>query len=216
MSVVTIPFDYDKLEDPSSVVPICIGDTDREGRRIAWGWFTAVVPIANGLRRLARVRLDDVWRVSELTESTVHDIWYKFGENLGLSPSARLWHRAKWNAEDLRAGGWRARKGWDEPLPEDEAALETIIQGTDRAALSVLMPGGQWDFEKEIERKEFFAALIRKMKMRGDLQACEILEMLHHGLDRAEINEHFGKTANTVSQNLHRSIRRALKELGLA
>jgi hypothetical protein len=216
MSVVTIPFDYDKLEDPGSVVPICIEDTDREGRRIVWGWFTAVVPIANGLRRLARRRLDDVWRVSELTESTVHDLWYKFGENLGLSPSARLWHRAKWNAEYLRAGGWRARKGWDEPLPEDEAALDRIIQGADRGALSVVMPGGQWDFEKEVERKQFFAALIRTMNRRGDSQPAEMLAMLCYGMDREEINGLFDKRPNTLSQNLYRSIRRALKELGVA
>ena len=48
MAVVTIPFDYEELDDPNSVVPICIEDTDREGRKIAWGWFTAVVPIAGG------------------------------------------------------------------------------------------------------------------------------------------------------------------------
>jgi hypothetical protein len=213
MPLVTIPFDYDKLEDPSSVVPICIEDTDRDGRRIAWGWFTAVVPIANSLRRLARRRLDDVCRVSELTESTVHDIWYKDGENLGLLPSARLWHRAKWKAEDLRAGGWRARKGVDEPLPEDEAGLDKITQRADRAAMSALMPGGQWDFEKDIERKQFFEALVKKMQMRGDIQAGEILKMLCYGMGRAEITAQFDKPPNSLTQNLHRSIRRALKEL---
>ena len=216
MAVVTIPFNYEQLEDPNSVVPICIEDTDREGRRIAWGWFTAVVPIANGLRRLARVRLDDVWRVSELTESTVHDIWYRFGENFGFSPSARLWHRAKWNAEYLRAGGWRARKGADEPLPEDEMALDAIIQGANRDSLSLLMPGGQWDFEKEIERRQFFDVLTRRLKMRGEVEASEILEMLYHGMDRAEISAHFDKRPNTLSQNFYRCVRRALKELGVA
>jgi DNA-directed RNA polymerase specialized sigma24 family protein len=216
MSVVTIPFDYDKLKDPSSVVPICIEDTDREGRRIAWGWFTAVVPIANRLRHLARQRLDDVWRVSELAESTVHAVWYKYGDNLGLWPTSRLWHHAKWNVEDLRVGGWRARQSVEEPLPEDETALDAIIQRADRAALSALMPGGRWDFEKEIERRQFFDALVKKMKMRGDIQAGEMVELLCHGMDREEISALFDKRPNTLAQNLHRSIRRALKELGLA
>ena len=216
MPIVTIPFDYEKLENPSSVVPICIDDTDHEGRRIAWGWFTAVVPIANRLRRLARHRLNDVWRVSELAESTVHAVWYKHGDDLGLSPTSRLWHHAKWNVEDLRVGGWRARQSVDEQLPEDQAALDAIIQRADRAALSALMPGGRWDFEKEIERKQFFDALVEKMKMRGDIQASEMLEMLRHGLGRAEISALFDQRTNTLVQNLYRSIRRALKELGLA
>jgi len=197
-------------------VPICIEDTDRQGRRIAWGWFTAVVPIANNLRRLARERLDDVWRVSELAESTVHELWHKHGENLGNSPSTRLLHHANWKAEDLRVGGWHARRSVDEPLPEDETALDQIIQQADGAALSVLMPGATWDFENEIERRQFLAALISKMKMRGDIQAAKIIEMLCYGMDREEISAILGKRTNSLSQNLHRSIRRALKELGVA
>jgi hypothetical protein len=89
---VTVEARFYKLEDTGSVLPICIEDTDREGRRIAWGWFTAVVPIANRLRHLARRRLGDVWRVSELAESTVHAAWYKYGDDLGLWPTSRLWH----------------------------------------------------------------------------------------------------------------------------
>jgi len=216
MALVTIPFDYDKLQDPSSVVPICIEDTDREGTRIAWGWFTAVVPIADSLRRLARRRLDDVWRVSELTQSTVHSVWYKHGDNLDLWPSKKLWHYAKWKAEDLRAGGWRARHRRDEPLPTDETELETIIGRADPAALSLLVPGGKWNFENDFERRQFLATLIRQMKMRGDIQAGKILEMLCYGMDREEINAQFDQRPNTLYQNLHRSIRRALKELGLA
>jgi len=216
MSVVTIPFDYDRLEDSSSVVPICIEDTDREGRRIAWGWFTAVVPIANRLRHLARRRLGDVWRVSELAESTVHAVWYKYGDDLGVWPTSRLWHHAKWNVEDLRVGGWRARQSVDEPLPEDQIALDAIIQQADKAAMSALMPGGQWDYEKEIERRLFLDALIGKMKMHGDIQAGEIVEMICDGMDREEIGALLHKQPNTLAQNLYRSIRRALKELGVA
>ena len=54
--------------------------------------------------------------------------------------------------EDLRVGGWRARQSVEEPLPEDQIALDldAIIQQAEKAAMSALMPGGQWDYEKEM------------------------------------------------------------------
>ena len=162
-------------------------------RQIAWGWFTAVVPIASRLRGLARRRLEDEWRVSELAESTVHEVWYRHLDNFGLWPSARIWRHAKWKAEDLRAGGWRARRGVDAPLPEDDAALASLVQLADPRALARLVPQRDWDFADEVERREFFAALVRRMKLRGDVQAGEMLDMLCHGMDRAEINAHFSK-----------------------
>lgn len=214
MAVVTIPFDYEELDDPNSVVPICIEDTDREGRKIAWGWFTAVVPVAGRLRGLAQRRLDDEWRVSELAETTVHDIWYRHLNDFGLWPSARIWRHAKWKAEDLRVGGWRARQGIDKPLPDDEQALSSLVRYADPKALARLVPGRDWDFSSEIERAEFFAELVRRMKLRGDIQAGEMLDMLAHGMERAEVNAYFQKKPNTLTQNLHRAIRRGLKDLG--
>ena len=214
MAVVTIPFDYEQLDDPNSVVPICIEDTDREGRKIAWGWFTAVVPIAGRLRGLAQRRLDDEWRVSELAETTVHDIWYRHLNDFGLWPSARIWRHAKWKAEDLRVGGWRARQGIDKPLPDDEQALSSLVRYADPKALARLVPGRDWDFSNEIERTEFFAELVRRMKLRGNIQAGEILDMLAHGMERAEVNAYFQKKPNTLTQNFHRAIRRGLKDLG--
>ena len=208
MAVVTIPFDYDELDDPNSVVPICIEDTDRQGRKIAWGWFAAVVPIASRLRGLAQRRLDDEWRVSELAETSVHDIWYRHLNDFGLWPSARIWRHAKWKAEDLRVGGWRARQGIDKPLPDDEQALSSLVRYADPKALARLVPGRDWDFSNEIERTEFFAELVRRMKLRGDIQAGEILDMLAHGMERAEVNAYFQKKPNTLTQNFHRAIRR--------
>ena len=215
MGLVTIPFDFEQQDDPNSVVPICIEDTDKEGRKIALGWFAAIPPIANRLRGLARRRLEDEWRVSELTELTVHEVWYRHLDNLGTWPSARIWHHAKWKAEDLRAGGWRARQGVDMPLPDDDNALVSLIRRADPKALARLLPHRDWDFSNDIERKEFFDALVRKMKLRGDVQAGEMLDMLRHGMDRAEINAHFLKKPNTLTQSLYRAIRRSLKDLRL-
>jgi hypothetical protein len=215
VAVVTIPFDYEKLDDPNSVVPICIEDTDRVGRKISWGWFTAVVPIANRLRGLARRKLDDEWRVSELAETTVHELWHEHLDNFGMWPSARVWHHAKWKAEDLRAGGWRARRGIENPLPDDENALASLLRVADPKALSRLLPHREWDFVSDIERNEFFETLIRKMKLRGDVQAGEMLDMLCHGMNRAEINAHFCRRPNTLTQAFHRAIKRSLRELGI-
>jgi DNA-directed RNA polymerase specialized sigma24 family protein len=215
MPVVTIPFDYEQLPEPKNVVPICIEDTDRRGRKIAWGWFTAVVPIADRLRGLARRRLNDEWRVSELAETTVHEIWYKHLDDLGLWPSARIWRHAKWKAEDLRLGGWRARRGIDLPLPEDDRALASLFQIADPKALARLLPQRHWDFTNEIERRQFYQLLVNTMKLRGDIQAAEMLDMLCHGVSRAEINAYFQQKPNTLTQSLHRALRRALSELGI-
>ena len=216
MAVVTIPFDYEESDHPNSVVPICIEDTDRRGRKIAWGWITAVVPIADSLRKLARRRLDDEWRVSELTELSVHGLWYKHFDDLGLWPSARIWRHAKWKVEDLRVGGRRVRQGIDEPLPEDETALAALVKIADPKALSRLLPHRDWNFADEIERAEFFAALVQKMKLRGDVQAGEMLDMICHGMNRAEVSGLFGKKPNTITQSLYRGIRRALNDLRMA
>jgi hypothetical protein len=216
MAVVTIPFDYEQLGDPNSVVPICIEDTDRDGRTIAWGWFDAVVPIANRLRGLARRRLEDEWRVSELAESTVHEVWYKHLDDFGFWPSGRLWRHARWKAEDLRVGGRRSRRGVETPLPDDDIALSSLVRHADPRALARLVPQRDWNFADEVERREFFEALVRKMKLRGDVQAGEMLDMLAHGMDRAEVNAHFRRKPNTLTQGLHRAIKRGLKDLGMA
>ena len=47
MAIVTIPYDFDQLEEPFGVVPICIEDRDRDGCRIDPGWFAAVVFLAD-------------------------------------------------------------------------------------------------------------------------------------------------------------------------
>jgi DNA-directed RNA polymerase specialized sigma24 family protein len=215
MAVVTIPFDYDELDDPNSVVPICIEDTDRQGREIAPGWITAVVPIADAIRKLARRRLEDEWRASELAELSVHGVWYKRLDNLGLWPSARVWRYAKWAAEDLRAGSRRVRRGLDGPLPEDETALAAMLRAADPKALARLVPHWKRDFAGEIERTELFSAIMCQISARGNVQASEMLDMIRHGMNRDEISAVFRKKPNTVTQIIYRAIRRALNDLAI-
>jgi hypothetical protein len=112
MGFVIIPFDYEQLPDAQQkvIVPICIPSVDRHGNPIARIWFEeGVAPVQDQLRDLARHKLGDVRRVSELAEITVHKLWERHGEDAGACPSRRVWARAVWEARDLAAGGsqWR-------------------------------------------------------------------------------------------------------------
>ena len=103
--------DYNE-ESNFSVVPICIGDIDPEGNPIHRAWVEqCVVPIADPLRKIATRVLNDVWRVSEITERAVHSLSRKHHGDLGVEPSLRVLKRAHWYAEDLAsAAGVRAAK----------------------------------------------------------------------------------------------------------
>jgi len=94
MEVIIVPFDY-KEESHFSVVPICIGDVDSDGNPIYREWVErGVVPVAEQLRKIAQRVLNDVWRVSELTERSVHSLSRKHGTDLDADPSLRVLKRA--------------------------------------------------------------------------------------------------------------------------
>jgi hypothetical protein len=132
LGFVIIPFDYDQLSDDQkkSIVPICIASVDRYGHSIARIWFEeGVAPIQNQLRGLARYKLGDVCRVSELAEITVHKLWERHGEDAGILPWRRVLARAVWEARDLTVGGslWRMRH----TVPLEMWALDLGIYGSD-------------------------------------------------------------------------------------
>ena len=55
MAVITIPFDYDERTHPT-IVPICIADTDSEGKAVHRGWIElGVAPVVD------RQRLQPLW-----------------------------------------------------------------------------------------------------------------------------------------------------------
>ena len=75
---VIIPFNYFQLpeKDQMAIIPICIATTDHHGNIICQAWFErGVAPIQDQLRAIARYRLGDVYRVSELAEATIHKLW---------------------------------------------------------------------------------------------------------------------------------------------
>jgi hypothetical protein len=201
MSVVIIPFEYEKLasEEQRLIVPICIQDEDREGRRINWGWFTAIVPIADRLRSLAKRRLGDEWMVSELAEGSVHSLWYKHQDNLGVLPSMRIYCHAKWRAEDLRAGGRNARRGVEVEL------LEKVLAGLPDPA----------DVHDRYEAWEIINALKRQFETEGAAHVSDMLEMWLYGWKWDEIADEVGKKPKAATKDFWRAFKKGLQQLNL-
>jgi len=113
LGFVIIPFNYALLPEPSrkAMVPICIQSTDRHGNEIAPVWFEqGVAPIHDELINLAYYGAGDPWLASELTETSVHKLWRRHGTNAGETPWRRVWRQAFWEAKDMAAGDWRARR----------------------------------------------------------------------------------------------------------
>ena len=195
MSFVTIPFDFKDLGSKNTVVPIVINDTDERGRKIAWRWFEAVVPVADLLRRMARRRLDDVQRVSELSEVTVHGLWETHEYDFGVLPQWRVYWRATRVVEDLRCP-WRLRKGFDVALDDLEAVL--------------LRARG--DFAAEYQFHDSMEALRRELRNAGKHEAAAILDQLLHHVPWDDVVMNLGeeptkRKVNTIQRRFWRTVR---------
>ena len=199
MEIIIVPFDY-KEELNSSVVPICIGDIDSEGNPIYREWVErGVVPVADPLRKMAHRVLNDVWRVSELTERAVHSLSRKYGGNLGDDPSLRVLKRAHWYAEDLRAGGRRARRKTEVEL--FTAKLETLQD--------------QFDLVSDVVAKDTLDRLMEELKRQGLHDIREMVPMMLRDCDAHEFVSRFRKSRNTLSQRFYRGMRKAAAATGI-
>jgi hypothetical protein len=200
MQYVTIPFDFENLagEERAAVVPICIERADRDGCEIAWGWFEAVEAVQDPLRRLARSWLDDVWRVSELTEATVHTLWYRHKSDFGRRPGSRVLAQAKWYARDLQAGTWQRRRG-----------VVVGLEGLDELYRSrVLTDPAQ--HEDLYQREMYFKALSEKLEDAGQAEVSQMLTFVRDGCTWAEIGEQLGKDPDAARMKFRRWINRFL------
>jgi len=199
MGIVTIPFDYEELDDHSEIVPICIEDTDRNGRLINHGWFEAVVPISDRLRNLARWVVGEVWQVSELTQESLHSQWYRHGDDLGRNPSARIYAHAKWKAKDLRAGGRNVRRGVEVELLD---SIRAKLQATE-------------DVQSQVEIWEIIERLDKHFQALGVDHVRKMMHMWLSGWTWDEIAEHVGKKPKAATKDFWRWFRRGLRELNL-
>ena len=183
MGFVIIPFDYEQLPDAQqkAVVPICIPSVDRQGNPIARIWFEeGVAPVQDQLRDLARHKLGDVRRVSELAEITVHKLWERHGEDAGACPSRRVLARAVWEARDLAAGGSQWRITHTVPL-----ALGSLEQD--------LYGNGLPDptrYEEVYERELLIELVERRIEKDHREDIREMFRMLRQGYGWDEIATH--------------------------
>ncbi len=193
-TVVTIPFDFGNLpeEHRKSIVPICINKIDHVGNEIASGWFEAIVPIQDALRRLASKRLYDVWRVSELTELSVHKLWRNHRQDLGYAPSSRINKQALWDAEDLRCEGYRNRRRLNVSMDDLEGAVRDVLlrDPTDYQGI----------FNDRLLLDEADAWL----KARGREDIREMLDLVARGHKWAEIGDQLQEPDGNVRRRFSR------------
>jgi DNA-directed RNA polymerase specialized sigma24 family protein len=197
MASIIIPFDYDERD--SSVIPICIDACDPNGELIARGWIDALVEMADPFRRLARILLGDVWRVSELADESVQDMWTLYRDDLGRKPGARLLVHAKWKALDKRAGGWRRRQGIELDLFEE--LVETLQDPRNFASL--------------YEKDELLGKLEAALHDLGLEDVNRMLSMMVQGWTPKEIYEHLSMTRHTFTHRFYRGIRKAAESARL-
>jgi hypothetical protein len=199
MGVIIVPFDYNE-ECNFSIVPICIGDIDADGNPIQRAWVEqGVVPIADPLRKIAGRVLNDVWRVSEITEHAVHSLSRKHGGDLGDEPSLRVLKRAHWYAEDLRVGGRRVRRKTEVEL--FSAKLDTLQD--------------QFDLVSRLEAKDTLDRLMKELDREGLHDVREMVPMMLRDCTAQEFELRFGKSRNTISQRFYRAMRRAARASGI-
>lgn len=180
MGVVIIPFDYEELPDAqrNRIVPICIDSVDGHGNPIARIWFEkGVAPVQDQLRDLARYKLGDVRRVSELAEITVHKLWERHGEDAGIWPWRRVWARAVWEARDLAAGEsqWRIKH----TVPLALGSLERDLYGNGLADPT--------RYGEVYERELLIELVERRIEQDHREDIREIFRMLRQGYSWDEI-----------------------------
>ncbi len=206
MEFVTIPFGFEALSasQQAAIVPICIKRKDREGSEIAWGWFQAVEAVQDPLRNLARSWLEDVWRVSELAEATVHTLWYKHRDRLGLWPARRVLVQAKWTARDLEAGSWQRRRG-----------MLIALDGLREFAQAKLL-ADRARYDELYETDLHFKAISEELEESGHEDVSVMLKLVRDGCTWQEIGEQMGKSPDAARMHFGRWMERFFPGRGKA
>jgi len=199
MAVITVPFDYNEITHPD-IVPICIPDTDDEGRPVHLGWIEhGVVPVVDGLIRTAERLLSDIFRASEIAEYAVHSLSRTHGANLGDHPTVRVLNSARLRAVDLRAGGRRARRRLDVEL-----FVETLDAIED-----------QYDLVAALEADEMVDKIVAQLGVLGLDRVKEMLPFMLRNAEGEELTAEFGQKRNTLTTRFYRGMRKAARAAGL-
>ena len=199
MGFFVVPSDFSE-ESHSSVVPICIADTDSEGNPINRAWVDyGVVPVADPLRKVAQRVLDDAWRVSEITERAVHWLSRKYGGSLAVYPSRRVLNHARLYAVDLRAGGRRARRHADVEM--FDARLQTFPD--------------PYDLTSDVLARDTLNRLRQALDREGSHDIREMATMIMWDCAPNEFESRFQRSRNTLTQRFYRVVRRVAASSGI-
>jgi hypothetical protein len=200
MAVITVPFDYNEIAHPQ-IIPICIADTDVQGNPVHRGWIEqGVVPVVDGLVRIAGRVLSDRHRASEIAEYAVHSLSRVHGDQIGDRPAIKVLNRAKYYAEDLRVGGRRARRSLDVEL--FEGTLDSLQD--------------QFDMVAALEATETLDRIVEQLDVLGLEQVKELLPLMLRNAEGHELTSQFGETRNTLTTRFYRGMRKAAKAAGIA
>jgi DNA-directed RNA polymerase specialized sigma24 family protein len=196
MAIVTIPFDYDPVKYGGALVPIFLNDTDEKGRRIYRGWIEAVIPVHERLITLAKRILSDPWRVSELTDVTVHHLWGKYGSEVGPNPSHRVYVTARRKAHGLEDPGARLylRKNVALDSLADYQRDILLTRACDR--------DGELDHQRNVYKLE------TKLRDLGTPQDFLVYQKLKSGYHWREIGDAVDEKPNTVHRRFKRLLQR--------
>jgi hypothetical protein len=159
-----------------------------------------VVPIVDGLLKIADRLLADKFRVSEITEYAVHSLSRKYGENIGDRPAVKVLNRARWHAQDLRVGGRRARRKFDVEL-----FVETLESLED-----------QYDLVADLETKQMVDIMVAHLEVLGLDLVKEMVPFMLRNAEGQELTSEFGQKRNTLTTRFYRGMRKAAKAAGIS
>jgi hypothetical protein len=206
MELVIIPFEYENLSqaEQTAIIPICIKSTDDAGNPIDRGWFEAAARVQEPLRALARFWLDDVWRVSEITEAAVHALWYRHGHRLGHKPGNMVYAAAKWQARDRSVGGWHSRRR----IVKAFADLEVVVR--DRVLADPI------NYGRVYTEDLFFKDLAEKLENEGLHDVSQMLKLALDGYNWDQIAKQMGKQPDPSRIRFGRWIKRILSRVPMS
>ena len=119
--------------------------------------------------------------------------------NLGVEPSARVLSGARWYAEDLRAGGRRARR-----KTEVQLFAHTLESLED-----------QVDFAKSLMAKDMLDRLVCQLIELGMDDVREMVPMMLRECEAAQFQRRFNKSRNAIAQQFFRGMRKAARVAGI-
>jgi hypothetical protein len=194
MRTVTIPFNYFDLpySEQQKITPICIPACDKNGTRIAWGWFEAASRVEERLRSMTRRILHDERLVSEVAEGGVHNSWQAHGDNLSRSPEGLVVRNAGWHALNMKAGGRRERSGKVVALED----LSVYFHETLRRDPT--------DYAAEYNSKIDFDLLADELAAEGYGDMSQILDLMQDGKSWNDIAAELGEKPDAVRKRIRR------------